>query len=728
VPNAIKIELVVEGVSQIEHAFRSVEQASVRTEQRVKRSYDNDAQAARKAAREKEREQQRVAREEVRIREAGYRSNAKISADEVRAAKKTADEKVKADEQWAHQRMRIQLRSAEMAFKLAEDEVRAIEQAERKKHQARERYARTIGGAASRSLGGLASGAVSLAGGALALGGGFGISDIIQKRFAAERQAALIVNAVTTGGKAPSGANVGNILSQAGAVGIGSNMSKEEVTRGVLAYTQSAKGGDFSGAMGQMGFMAKMAKVTGADIGSIGEGMGTLQSQNAALGSTPEGQKALQAMMLAAYAQTKSGHVSLKDAIGQAGTLGSTRGFYAGDTAVNQTQLLGLGQLAAMSGGKEEMGTYAKNIALQSVKHKNRATLQSYGVHYNASGEIESSTAGRTAIEDLIGKTLTGTHGNMGKIADIFGPRGLPVFETLKDSYKSAGGGAKGADAAIKAMREVTGASMSLGDLDAQHAQSMSSPGERFGKVMEQLTQKAEERLVPMIEHLADTFDQWEPKVEKLVDDFADLLEWLASHPWEGLGLIIAGAVTKDIAGAAIGAAIKNAIANSISGGPVGGSGGGAGGGGFLTGAATAGGWMAALIGGAHLGQAASDAYDTHASGRNMAATAHTYLDKWQGGNAGWIGGAKWNPLVSLASMATGAASDAGKIELGEKYTAGGKGVGDLEAANRQRHTDAIDKNTAAVNKLVQALGTSNTNAAPNRNHPLSAPQRGGTT
>ena len=57
--------------------------------------------------------------------------------------------------------------------------------------------------------------------------GAFAVADAVRDRFAAEKSAAQIVNAVTSGGVTPQGANVKNILSRAGAVGIKTGMSKE---------------------------------------------------------------------------------------------------------------------------------------------------------------------------------------------------------------------------------------------------------------------------------------------------------------------------------------------------------------------------------------------------------------------------------------------------------------------------------------------------------------------
>jgi hypothetical protein len=558
VPNAIRVNFQVGGVDSIDRAFRSVQQAADRFESRTRKAYDNEARAAQKAEREKARERDRGAREEVRLRESTYRTNAKISTEEVKAEKKKADEKLKIEERWARVSLDYAHRLSMQKQRLIEEEVRAFETAQRKKQAAQERFSRAIGKRVGSGLGGLAHGAVGMAGMALSLGGGLGVADAVQSGFAAERAAAQLVNAVTSSGKAPAGANVNSILSQAGGIAINSGMSKAEVVSGALAYARSARGGDFNGAMGNMDFFAKMSKATGANIEELAGAAGILQSQNADLGKDPA---LMRQMLLNAYAQTKSGSVSLPDAAKQFGTLGSTRGFYQGNEANNQMTLLGLGQIAAAGGSAEEIGTFIKDVSTEAAQHRhakgNFVGLENMGVKFDKVGRMESP-------EQMIGAVMKATGGDLGQIGEIFGKRGLPLFSELQKSYLGAGGGDKGVAAVQAQIHGVTQSTMTTQDLESQFAQVMETPAERTAKAFERVKEAAEERLTPFMLKMADALEKNEPQIERFMDDIASAVDWLTQHPFEGLGIIIAGSITKDIAAAAIGEGVRAAFDKAI--------------------------------------------------------------------------------------------------------------------------------------------------------------------
>lgn len=474
-----------------------------------------------------------------------------LAKEEERAGKQAARELERLEEQ----KLRVRIRSSEMAGRLAArqaaEEVRAAEQSAR----ARGAAGRRIGGIAAGSVGRLAGGVASIAGATLGIGGGFLLANVARQEADASRTAALLVNAVTTGGAPPAGANVGAIMGAASQQSRALGMDKGEILRGALEYSRKARGGDFAGVMANMGFFAKMSQVTGADIGDIAGAAGTLQSQNKNL-SAPQ----MQQMLLDVYAQGKAGSLSMVDVSKQLGVMASARGAFSGDVAVNQRKLLALGQLAAPEGSPEEAGTFIKDLVMEAGKHGKE--LRGMGVKFDRFGRMDSP-------EQMIDQVFRGTGGDITKIEKLFGARGKSLFGALLNPFTSAGGGEAGIAAVNKTMASVTGATMTTGQLESQHAQMMSTPAEKFAVALNRLKEVLAERLTPWMERFADKLPVLVPKIEAIIDEAGKFATWFADNPIKGVGAVVLAAITKDLAAAGIGQAVKSILASLLGGGHI---------------------------------------------------------------------------------------------------------------------------------------------------------------
>lgn len=567
----VSIRFTTAGLPEIDRAFATIEQRMVRLEKEATRAGEAGSKTRVRLAKEEAADKERVAAEGAkatsRIEQGAAREKERLdkylegvrrrsseaagrlaesqAREETRAAERAAREVERLEEY----KMRVRIRSSEMAGRAAEAEARAEE-------RAHARVSRALGASATRSLGRTIGGAASLAGGALAIGGGFALADIAGRELGAERTAALLVNAVTTGKAPPAGANVGAILGQASQIARETGMSKEELIGGTLEYSRKARGGDFAGAMANMGFFARMAKVTGTDINDIAAAAGTLQSQNPNL-HAPE----MQQMLLDVYAQGKAGSMSMVDVAKQVGILSSARSSFAGNAADNQRKLLALGQLAAPEGTVEEAGTFIKNMAAEAGAHrastKGEVGLEAMGVRFNKLGQMESP-------EQMIESVFRGTGGDITKIEKIFGLRGTALFRALQPAFAAAGGGEAGIKAVGERMAGVTGATMTTEDLGRQFEQTMSTPAERLHKTLNELSEVVAMRLEPVLGKLADMLEQNGPAIEHFMTSLIDLGDWLVRNPWTGLGLAVTGAVTKDIASAAIGQGIRSVLSTSL--------------------------------------------------------------------------------------------------------------------------------------------------------------------
>lgn len=567
----VQIEFVARGVRELSSAFDGVEARMRRLSQSEAAVADNSIRASDRAAAAKERAYQRVARETERWQKEAAKAevsavsqaakaegNARLDAakrgaqiikEEVKAVDLAEKEKTRSVERESARREAIVRRSSEMAGRLAEKEAHAVV-------QHREKMSRMLGGTAGRSAGAMLSSGVQLAGAALTIGGGFAIADAVKNTMSAQQSAALLVNAVTTSGEPPKGATVDNIVKAAGVEAVKTGIGKDQIIQGALAYSRAARGGDFQGAMENMGFFAKMSKVTGTDINELAGAAGKLQSQNPDLDS-----KAMQGMLLSAYAQSKAGSVSLSDAAAQIGTLGSTRGFYAGDTAKNQRTLIGLGQIAASGGVTGDMGTYIKDVSVEAAAHRHRkghfAGLENMGVEFDSQGRMSSP-------DQMIGAVFKSTGGDLGKIHDIFGNRGLPLFTELSKSFTSAGGGEKGVAAVQAQIAGTTMATMTQGDLDKQFAVTMNTDAGKFSVALEHVQQSLEKALAPSIERLADKAPALADALGRDIEAAGKFADYLLDNPYKGIAAIISAKIMGDIAQAAIGEGVKRALATSI--------------------------------------------------------------------------------------------------------------------------------------------------------------------
>lgn len=580
----VVVRFAVGGVAEVDRAFDSIVRRIERTEQESTRAFERGSKSRIRGAQDEETSRtkaaQKLAREEERLerlkqREAERASHAKEmivrrsseaagrfaeqqAKEEIRAAEKAARE-VERLEQY---KLRVRIRSAELAGREA---ARAAEM----EAASSRRVSGSFGSAAGRGIR-AGAGMAGMAMGALSIGGGFALADIVGKQLSAEKTAALLVNAGTTGNVAPG--TVQDALRAATAATSATGMGRDEILRGSLRYAQSARGGDFGGALANMGFFAKMAKATNADIGDIGEAAGVLQSQNAELAKDP---KKMQQMLLNVLAQSHAGSMSLVDAAKQIGTMGSVRSAFSGDETTVQRSLFGIGQIARVGGDVGEAGTFVKDLALE-VAIANRKWHERTGgrtihgkmvggqdlVSTNQFGQIDSPEA-------LVAQVFRGTKGDMGMINDLFGKRGSVLFRELQKSYiTGAGPGGKnvegGVQAALANLNQVSGATMTPDQLDKQVQTMLATPGERVHAAWEKLTATTGDKLEPALLKFATFIENKTDTIAKFGDTIEQVAEIFLEHPWASIGGIVGGRIALEIGKAGIASLFREAIIGGI--------------------------------------------------------------------------------------------------------------------------------------------------------------------
>jgi len=707
-PPPIKINFQVGGVASVDQAMRSVEQATARIERISKRSYDEDVRSVQKANAAKEREFTKLSKWVEAQRMKDLRESNKLALDELKATEKSAAAKLKAEERWAHQRQQIQMNSAKIAYRIAENEVRDVERAEEKKNQARERFARGMGRTIGGSLTSLAGTAARVGGSILALGGGFGIADAVQKQFSLEHEAALFSNQSTATGKRLS---TKDIMARSRSIAMAQGVDATEVAKAMNAYY--AKASDAPGAMQQAELFAQLSKATGSSMEDIATTAGALRVQNPSLGD-----KEMRAMMLGIVGQTRHGAVDMKDLVAHVPVITSTAGAYEGDQTANQKRLIGLSQIAMRSvGDSAEAATATKHLALDVGTHKQ--AMQAMGIKTtNAEGKLLDPA-------ELIGNIMEKTKGDIGKLHQAgIGARSIGLFLAEQNAYKA--GGRAGVVADVKKFTEGGYTEEGLqSDVENMRANS----GEKFHRAVDRVSEILQERMTPYLERFADKLPELEPKIEAAIDAFQTLTDAFIDHPIAGIGAIIALQVGKDVAAAQIGNVISAAIARALG---LSTASGAAGAGSAATGSAGGGGGVSAIgvvAGAVAMGNSMRNTVADTAAGQRIADDLKAGKITPEQAEKMVAEAKATNASTTYKDILPSAARGLGVDFLGgDDFSAKGKKLHEAQAiahdSSLQKLIDELKNNTAAI-KAGGGGATSPNN--PNRNAPISSAPRGGT-
>lgn len=593
----IVVHFAAAGVQEVKSAFASVSSQIRKFEEQATRENERGGRARGAATRSEvgaiersyaklvrdvekfERQQTKEAEKEAKRREDATKHSLQQTernyAKLVREVEKSERQTTRAVEREEERKMRIRIRSSEMAGRAAAreaaEEVRAAEKASR----ARSTAGRKIGGIVSGSVGSLIGGVGSMVGATLGLGGGFMLANAARQQFSAEHTAALLVNAGTTGGVAPG--TTRDALKAASEESIRTGISKETLLGSALKYSQSAKGGDFRGALANMGMFADLAKVTGADITDVAESAGILQSQNKEL-QGEGGAAKMREMMLTVLGGTHEGTMSFVDVARQMGVMGSTRSSFAQDQGRSQLSLIGMAQIARTGGDVGEAGTFVKDLSLEAsmANKKWREMKDAHGVKHtkdlitmDAHGQMQSP-------EQMVADVLRGTGGKIDVINDLMGKRGGAFFrESYADYLKGekTGGVEGGIAGVIGSVKKITGAAVTESQFASQVKTVDETPGAKFQIALNKITETVEEKLEPRLAHFADdTLPKLMPQFEKIINAAAGFADWFADNPIKGVGAIVLAKVGADLLQARIGEGVKKILStilkNAVGGGP----------------------------------------------------------------------------------------------------------------------------------------------------------------
>lgn len=416
-------------------------------------------------------------------------------------------------------------------------------------------------GRVGQSLGGIGKAALAVTG----LGGGALIASRLGGAAALEKaQRGIAIQGKQNGKESPlSYEQIRDAVSNT-AIATGTN--QEDVTAGFAKYV--SKTGDVKGASENLKTFATVASAAGASVEDVASAAAAL-SESMDIKSAEDMQKALAGI----YYQGKKGAFELKDMAGHLSMLASQASSLGITGLTGMRTLGGLTQIAMKgTGDPAEAATAAKDALSELVakggKLQSGAALGGKKVKVFTDANMTKVGDVRNAFAETIAK------GNLPQLEEIFGKRGIsalnPMISGAKNAAAAAGGGAKGEAAAkqyvLKAIEESSDAMGTFKDVQGDMGDAMKSVSAQLERLNSQLTSAVQSQLLPELVKLAPHIVQLVPLFSKMVGGLAKFIDFLATNPYTGIGAIILGKITADLAAAGIGSGVRSVLMSIVSG------------------------------------------------------------------------------------------------------------------------------------------------------------------
>ncbi len=421
----------------------------------------------------------------------------------------------------------------------------------------RQQAAKGMVGAVGRSAGGSLRAVGALGGTALAIGGGFAVSNAIQTQMSEGAQASKLAN-------------------QAGDPALKSQLLKE--SRGVRGFTGGeamagmgefvTKTGDLESARDLIKDMGELALATDTDLGDLGATAGQAFNVLAdSIQDPAERLKALKELLGTLAVQGAMGAVEMKDLAKDFGKLGAaTRAFEGGGPELLRT-MGAFAQMAVARGGAEssaDASTAAARLSNDIVT--NRKKFAGLLGSENALKSKTDSSKLRNPLEIML-DVLDKTGGDVMKTGGLFGAESGKIFKGLSAVYTSAEAQQKGSGRAAveREFGQYAGAKLDDTEIRRRADSRMGDPDLIFKETMKEFNTVLGTELLPTVTKLIPEFTKLIPVAQTLGRLLGKFVEGLVDNPLSTIGQVIAAKVAWDIASARIGSTIKDGLSRAMS-------------------------------------------------------------------------------------------------------------------------------------------------------------------
>ncbi|NOU29020.1 MAG: hypothetical protein HOO96_14050 [Polyangiaceae bacterium] len=584
----VVISLQVGGVADVKRAFQAVSDLVVKSAQQSARAALDGDRAVVKSAQASAKEKERAAKQAQKAAEtaeklgvkavtAAAKEKDKLAKQSQKTAETAEKQKARAAEQAAKAQVRAWLKGDREIEQMRARGVREFERDEAKKtravereakkraaaeertvkagQRAREDFAKATGSKVGGAVSSVMGGAARLAGAALTLGGGFGIADSAAAEMKAGGMAADIANS----GSLPGGKQFTSkeVLAAAREQTARHGFSDEESLKALQNFT--SRSGDLQAGMGSLGKLAELSRASGTDMGELGDVAGKLRGSGQA-----KDDKQMMQMLRVFAGQGQKGSVELRDMASVGGRLLAASSQLGAKTDEDRNKNLAtvgaMAQVAVAKGGAVDSAEAATSASrFMSDVSGNEKRFRAMGVKTTENGVVRDPQA---LIQDVLAKTK----GDTGKIQGLFGDQSAKSVLGFASVYRDAENEKKGSgSSAVEAeFSKFIKAAASEEEVRAAAAKRTAEADVQLETAMNSLRTAVGREVVPQVLKLVPVIRDATPHIAKLMQSLVKLAEWAEKNPLEaataGLGVVIAGALTKEIASAAIGKAASSAI------------------------------------------------------------------------------------------------------------------------------------------------------------------------
>ena len=570
----VVITFSVEGVSALRGIFDSVEARMIQFDRTTSRSQATGS-----------RERVQGTRREVDQREKEYeklvKQAAKWEREGVKDAERASLQKVSAEKTAAKQKEKIQEQTTRALARLVSEEVRDVEVAEKRKAQAvartaaeertmRQRYGRAAGRNVLSGVGGMIGTASSMLGMGLAVGGGFAVTDAVRKEMSFSKEVAATSNMAYIPGTTTRAEVAPEVISAMAKKTQGlTNIDKSEVAEGIKRYVGLSS--DFQGLAGKTSTgktgleeLSMLSKASGTGLTTLMEAAASIKVANPGMDA-----ESLIGTMRATLGAGKKGSLPLDVMAQFVGEAQSGAGSFTGSEtsgglAKNQASLIGLVQLAGtMTGGNAARAAMAvKDFSGDIMREGIKSKLMTAKDIYEGGDPHKGLLAPSQLLENVFKKT----EGRADLEQKIMGQRSMPLMGALNLAYKQAEAvkAGSGIEAVHNRVAEFTNVSYSPADMMKEFAQVMATDGERIDKSFKMIEEVIEGRAAPFIEKFAKALEEHQDDIEAFLNALAGVADFMVSHPWQALFMLLEAEMVAAIVKAGIAVAIKDAFAGNL--------------------------------------------------------------------------------------------------------------------------------------------------------------------
>lgn len=488
------------------------------------------------------------------------RASDQIERNETRAANRRASRQEAAERNFA--------RIRERHF---QDQQRKEEQAEVAAAKARAARVKSIASGAATTLGGMAKGALGIAGAvASGLGIKFDIGTLVGKGAALQTRATELSASAYVEGQSRRDPRA--IIDTARRVANVAAFDPEQALEGLQAFV--GKTGDLKTGEAALEGLARLSRATGTNLNDMVDAAGDAAN---ALGDVGPGKAfatneakaaALLATMRQIAGQGKVGAVEIKNLATQMAKLGAASTAFSGDAGKNLQFMGALAQMARAGGGASSATQAATAVAGFVNTLKTPARMKAF----KAAGveTINEKTGQMLDPETIILNAIKAKGADVAGFKELFANvQGARAVEPAVAKFREVRAAelAKGtpeekaAEAGLAAVKELFAkfkTSISGEEEAESFKRSMDTTAAKaqlFQNRLQELADRSAARVLPALERLA-------PVAEKVVASFANVVAWAAENP----GAAVASAIGASIAKAAIGNVVQNSIQKLLEG------------------------------------------------------------------------------------------------------------------------------------------------------------------